>query len=347
MPVTTETLRLARELRITIAGVIDDETRLLVRAWDRAWRQITTEWDAAITDVIAAGDRPTFTQLTRQARAANAITAALDQIEQITDRATVRITDAAGQVVDVTARLEARQIASQLPLQPGDTRADMAVRFDRVNADALASIVERTTTQVTSLARPLSVDATEAMLRVLTQAIPQGLSPRQAARRMLEAVEGQFNGGLARALTIARTEILDAYRTAARQQQDANLDVVTGWIWHAQLDDRTCISCVAQHGTLHRPEEAGPEDHQNGRCARMPKTKTWAELGFGIAEPPDRVTDGAAWFAAQPERVQLAIAGPARLEQLRTGQRTLADMSTRRRNPGWRASYVPTPASAA
>lgn len=345
MAITAETLRLARELRITIAGAVDDETRALVQAWDRAWRQIATEWDAAVNDVIAAGDTPTFTQLTRQSRAQNAIRAALDQIDTITDQATVRITNAAGDIVDVTSQLEARQLASQVPLQSGTTRVELATRFDRVDGDALRAIVERTTGQITSLARPLAPEATQSMLRALTQAIPQGLSPRVAARRMLTAVEGEFNGGLARALTIARTEMLDAYRSAARAQQDANTDVVAGWIWHAQLDDRTCISCVAQHGGFHESFEAGPEDHQNGRCARMPKTKTWAELGFTTKEPADRITTGADWFAAQPEARQLAIAGPARLEALQSGRATLADMSTRRTTAGWRPSYTPTPAS--
>jgi SPP1 gp7 family putative phage head morphogenesis protein len=336
--ITVETLRVARELRITIAGAVDAETRTLVRAWDRAWRQIATEWDAAIADIQTLDEPPTFTQLLRRQRAANAVQVALDELGRLTDRAAVRITTAAGQIVDATADLEARQIATQLP-HAGTSTAEFAVRFDRVNADALRTIVERTTQQVTSLARPLSTEATEAMLRVLTQGVTQGLSPRTAARRMLQQVEGAFAGGLTRAMTIARTELLDAYRAAARSQQDANRDVLAGWVWHAQLDDRTCLSCVARHGTLYSLDDPGPEDHQNGRCARMPKTKPWADLGFTSVEPADRIQAGADWFAAQPHARRLAIAGPARLELLDTGQASLADMSALRRTAGWRDSY--------
>lgn len=344
MPIGPEALRLANELRITISDIVDTNTRMLVRSWAKAWDQIVAEVEAAALDLASSPPPYTLRQVLRAERAKNAVTAAQRQIARITTAADVTVTNAAGDVVDLTKTLEARMIAAQMPRTAGTT-ARLAVRFDRVSQEALGLIVERSTQQITSLLRPLSEDAAASMIRALTKAIPQGLSPRDAARRMVANAESGFNGGLTRAMTISRTEILDAYRGAAQAQQDANTDVLQGWVWLASLDDRTCPSCVGQAGTVHPLSEDGPSDHQNGRCSRMPLTKSWRDLGFGIDEPPSTVTQGADWFAGQPESTQLAIMGPKRLEAINSGRASVADMSTLRANDGWRSSFVPTAAS--
>lgn len=345
MSISDETLRVARQLRLTIKGIVDAETRTLVRAWARAWDGLAAEFDAAAADIVATfseGRPATLGEVRRMTRARNALEAAQRSILTTFDAATVRIAAGAGEIVDVTRLLDARQMATQLPRSAG-TRAELAVRFDRVNPEALEAIVERTTRQVTSAAWPLADEATEAMLRALVQAVPQGLSPRAAARRMVNAVEGRFNGGLARALTVARTEMLDAYRAAAGAQQAANADMLAGWVWSAQLDDRTCPSCIGMHGTEHSLEESGPDDHQNGRCARVPLVKPWRQLGFDLREPASVVRSGPEWFDGLPEDRQERIVGPARLEALKSGRVSWADLSQRRRTTGWRDSLVPTP----
>lgn len=345
MSINEESLRLLTELRVTVEGVVDDETRALVRGWARAWDEIAAEWEAAVAHIqqlAADGQIITAGDVRRMERARRAAEAAHGQLLQLVDRSGARITNSAGEVVDVTRALDARLTASQLPPAAGTT-AELAARFTRVSDDALAAIVERTTQQVTSRAWPLADDATEAMLRSLVQAVPQGLSPRDAARRMVRTVEGRFNGGLARALTIARTEIVDAHRAAAASNQAGNADILTGWVWVTALDERTCPACVAMHGTEHSLEEPGPIGHQNCRCSRAPLTKSWRQLGFDIDEPPSVIGTGGEWFARQPESVQLQIMGPERLQALRDG--TPFDRLVQRRlTPGWRDSLVPTPA---
>lgn len=345
MSINEESLRLLTELRVTVEGVVDDETRALVRGWARAWDQVAAEWEAAVANVqqlVADGQIVTAGDVRRMERARRAAEAAHGQLLALVDRSGARITNAAGEVVDVTRALDARLTASQLPPTAGST-AELATTFTRVSDDALAAIVERTTQQVTSRAWPLADDATEAMLRELTRAVPQGLSPRDAARRMVKAVEGRFNGGLARALTIARTEIIDASRTAAAQNQMGNADILAGWVWTTALDERTCPACVAMHGSEHSLEEPGPIGHQNCRCGRAPLTKTWRQLGFDIDEPPSRLGAGEEWFARQPEATQLAIMGPERLRALQDGV-PFDRLVQRRSTPGWRDSLVPTPA---
>jgi hypothetical protein len=73
-------------------------------------------------------------------------------------------------------------------------------------------------------------------------------------------------------------------------------DVLRGWEWLAAMDERTCPSCWAQHGTIHTLDEPGPNDHPQGRCARNVLTKSWADLGFDITEPPSVTPDAQTVF---------------------------------------------------
>lgn len=347
MSVQDDTLKVSRELRKAVTAAADQETRALTRAWARAWDGIAAEFQAAALEVATAaadGTPATIGQVRRLARARNAVTAAERSIGKLLEVQGRRIPDALAEVVDITARLNARGIATQMPRTEGTT-AQLAVRFDLVHADALEAIVKRSTQRIASLGRPLSKAANEAMLRSLVRAVPRGQSPRVAARQMVNAVEGKFNGGLTRALGIARTEIIDAYRHGAMAQQLANTDVLAGWVWQAQLDSRTCPSCIAMHGTEHELTEFGPDDHQQGRCARMPLVKPWSELGFGMREGPRSIESGPDWFAQQSEERQLAIMGPGRLDALRSGQAQWSDISVVRRTDGWRDSRVPATVS--
>ena len=182
------------------------------------------------------------------------------------------------------------------------------------------------------------------MRRELIRGVAAGSNPRETARRMVKRAEGGFNGGLTRAMTIARTEMLDAHRQAAQHGQDRHTDVLTGWVWLCHLGPRTCPACLVHHGTVHTADEAGPHGHQCCRCSRMPKSKSWADLGFdGLDDPGDDVPDARAWFDAQPESVQLQIMGPERLRLLTAGKVSWADLAQLRRTRGWRDAWHVTP----
>jgi SPP1 gp7 family putative phage head morphogenesis protein len=196
---------------------------------------------------------------------------------------------------------------------------------------------------VSKLITPLAGDAYDAMVTELVRGVAEGASPRTSARRMLRNLQGQHAFGLNTAMVIARTETLDAHRAGAQQIRTANADVLAGWQWISALDTRTCPSCFGMHGTVHPTEEFGPIDHQQGRCSSLPLTKSWAELGFDIDEPPSLVPDADKVFNAMSDANQLKVMGPARLELLKSGDVTLADLSQRRSNPGWRDSQTVKP----
>lgn len=345
MAIRSRTLILGRQLRATVGGEADKATRALAEAWVKAWNVLAADMDAAVTAVAAFqaehGRPPAARDLTRVDRIYQALTAAQDALITLGQQAGVTIRDAAGQAVQATGSAEPDLIASQLPAAE---RAAAAARFAaRISPSALDAIVARTATRITSATRELAAPAVAAMQRELVRGVALGTGPRQVGAQMLNGLEGAFNGGLDRAVMIARTEILDAYRTTSQYAHQANADVLSGWIWLATLSDRTCPSCLALNGSVHPLDEPGPMDHQSGRCARMPRVKSWTELGFAVKEPPDTIPDARKWFAEQTPATQRQIMGPGRLGALQSGKTTWEDLVRRRETPGWRPSYVPTP----
>lgn len=332
-------------MRAAVDQLADGSTRRLTAAWVRAWDALVWEVADAVHELqqLARDGRwPSRARVLRSERARRALGLAEQALQRLAVQARREISSAAADAADIAAARTGRIIASQLPGEAGHP-ASLAVRLGSVPADQLSAIVQRTTEQITALTWPLSSTATEAMRRQLIRGMALGDNPRESARRLLQRLEGEFNGGLARALNIARTETLDAHRAAATASQADSARYLAGWIWTAKLDKRTCPSCWAQHGRLHPLDEPGPLDHQSGRCARTPKAKSWKELGFSVPEPPDILPDARRTFDALPKADQLAVMGPARLDALQRGDISWADLSRRRRTDGWRDSYGVTP----
>lgn len=345
MPVTRRTLRISDQLRILIDDRVDQAVRELVQAWVRAWTEIEPEWEAAIAVLVSLsrnGKWPTPAQIGRAAQARRALAAVTVAITELSEFTGVTVMTTAREVTGEVALWQARLIASQLPAEAGTT-AELVARFNRVDVAAIAAIVERTNTQIESRRIPLERDAVEAMRRALVRGVALGNNPRTAARHMLQLAEHRFNGGLTRAMTIARTEILDAHRSATAAHHFDHGDVLQGWAWHAKLDTRTCPSCWVKHGTVHELHVMGPDDHQQGRCARLPVAKPWSELGFDVEEPPSLLADARATFDALPAHDRLRILGPVRLRALDSGAMNWEELTTRRTTDGWRDSWVPTP----
>lgn len=344
MAISRETLRQLRQLATAVGGHADETTRQLAEAWVRAWDELAPAWQTAIADLIAKaaadGQWPPPWQLARVERLAAAVVATSTALDDLAAQTNVTAGSGAAAIVAATAAAEPVLIASQLPAAMATAAA--AEYAAKLTPTALDVIVRRSREQITARTRPLSAAAMEAVRRSLIKGVAVGDNPKTVARDMLRRVEGDFNGGLQRAMVISRTELLDAYRTTSRYAHAANADVLAGWTWHSSLDSRTCQSCWAMHGTVHPLDEEGPLDHQQGRCTRLPKVKPWRELGIDLDESADLTPDARARFDALPEPQQLAILGPARLKLLRSGQIGWSDLATRRDTPGWRPSYVPT-----
>lgn len=348
MSINEETLGLADGMRGRVAGHVDGVTQDIELAWARAWNEVQGEWEAAVADLIAAskdGKWPPAGKVRRARRALRARDATRELLEDLRGMVPVRVMADVDVLLEDVTEWQRLLTASQYPPAAGGT-ALVAATFDRVDKDAIRAIVDKTAGDVRSRTWPLSTQAEAAMRSTLVKGVAIGNHPEVSAREMVARVQGAFNGGLQRARVIARTETLDAHRAASRTQQDrlAGQGVVTGWTWMATLDTRTCPSCIVMHGTEHPPSVAGPLDHQQGRCDRLPKAASWADLGFpDIEEPPDLLPDARAWFDGLPDADRVQIMGQARLDLLDAGEISWDDLATRRDTTGWRPSYVPTP----
>ena len=318
MAITRAALALETQLRDQLDAVLDQQVRDLVAAWIRAWDEVAGDLEAALQLLVAtadAGEVVPRALMIRNGRLQNALAIIAERLDDLAEQAGVRIAGDLQAVVDRAAGMQAAIIRAQYP-------ADDQPRLGSdVDAATLDAIVARSAEQITATTYPIADDAYDAVRRELVRGVAVGASPRHTAERMLARAEGGFNGGLTRALTIARTETLDAHRAAAQAGQEQHTDVLAGWIWLAELDPRMCPACAGMHGRLFPLTEPGPLGHQNCRCARMPKTMSWSDLGIdGVDEPADHTPDADAWFASLTPAEQRRLLGRERYDAWTAGQ---------------------------
>lgn len=185
-----------------------------------------------------------------------------------------------------------------LQLELGPRPAGVEIQLNRINPKAVETMVgmQQVDSPLHKLLSSIAPNGAQAAEDVLTEGILLGWNPRKTAPLIRNTLGTQ----LTRALTIARTETLRAYRTAAQQTYRENANIVKGWTWQAALDDRTCASCFAQHGSEH-PLDEDFGSHPNCRCSPVPETYSWEEIGarYGIdLSDLDGESKDAEWEAA-------------------------------------------------
>lgn len=339
MAINELTLRRASELRAIVDDYVDAFTRALTARWAQAWQEVAGEWQDTIAVVLArraAGEPLTPAQITQLARTQRALAMTAGRLQELAAELGPLLEDSVREVVERTADLTTSVAASQMP--PVDQR--LLPSFTRVDQPALEHIINRTMGNIVAASAPLAPEAVDAMKSALIRAVPSGWHPDKAAREMLRRSRGAFAGGLTRAMTIARTEMLDSHRAANRAQNMAN-PTVTKVVWTAELDGSSCSACVAMHGTEYDPGTEGPEGHPNCRCTFVPKTQSWRDLGFDFDEPPDLTQTAEDWINENPHDAVQAL-GPDRYRMLMDGEISISDMAKRVDNPDWRPSYQAT-----
>lgn len=343
MAVTQGTLNAVEDLRRKLLTMTNDQTLALTRAWVQAWDVLLPEFEAALTDLLSSAKNGAvpYSVVARNVRLKAALQASQEYLRVLAPQTAEIISSDVYRAVLDAVDGHAAVVATQLP-PPGPGVATAGINFTRVPVQALTAIVERTTEQIHASSWELSADAQQALKQGLVRGIALGDNPRTTAARILKDAESGFNGGLNRALTLARTETLDAHRAATKASEMANLEVLAEWEWHCELGPRTCPSCLAQHGSRHPLDESGPNDHQNGRCSRVSITKTWKELGFDIPEPASVTPSAKDWYDGLTEDSQVAIMGPTRQRLLADGSIQWDDLSTVRKAAGWRDSMGTT-----
>lgn len=323
---TPETIEALAASRRRVDDLVEGHVESVVVSWLNAMRDV----EAEVERVAAANEVDVNTRMQRLEIARRDIT---ERIATLDEEVRMNLTSEVNSYVELAAATQPELITTQLP--------PIAYSFNRPDPEAIAWIVQRTTEQITVRHYYLSAEATKAMQAALRTGVAGGINPNEAAKRMVKDVRGAFHGGLFRATVIARTEMLDAYRASAHETELANSEALDGWTWWANIDNKTCISCIGMHGTDHPLDEPGPQDHHQGRCSRLPKTKSWKALGFDTVDEPDGLEfeTGQDWFERQPERVQREIMGPKRFEAWREGRFPPELWSKRVESPEWRDAH--------
>lgn len=341
MAINPATLQQAALLRAEIRRMTDAQAVELTRAWVTAWDGLLPDLETAL-DELASGavdGRVSRAAMLRSRRLTQFLAQAEDVLGAMAERMEA---DLLGQLADMTRQTVAGQLAlidSQLPPVERRSGASVNLALDQPDPGAIQQIIARTLEQIHAEVIPLPGWVAARMKSELTRGMILGDNPRTTARRIIKATGDQFNGGLARATNIARTEFLDAHRRAAQLVEMRNADILTGWLWQATLDSRTCPSCIAKHGTEYPLDQFGPEDHQQGRCTRVPQTKSWKELGITQEEPASTFPDAREWYDGLTEDTQQRIMGPTRWQLLNDGSIGWEDLSGLRHSANWRDSY--------
>lgn len=204
--------------------------------------------------------------------------------------------------------------------------------WERMPTAALDRLIGRAQdgSALDQLVRKLAPVGPERVRNALAYGVAAGRNPRTIARE----VQGHARITASRALVIARTEIIHAHREAVDETW-RQTGIVQQWQWNSAKDARTCPVCWAQDGTRH-PLDLPMRSHPQCRCARVPLTPSWAELGFdGIPDGRPRLADGATVFARLPEGDKLAILGRAKLDAYNAGLITLQDLVKPTYSPRW------------
>ena len=230
--------------------------------------------------------------------------------------------------------------AAQLSGFPEPFRGQLLGTLNRMSEESITAIIGALQEESPLWRVTLKSFGTETAREVgdaLVRNILAGKNPITTAREMQKA----WGVPLTRAMTISRTEHLRAHRMASMAGYRNNAHVVQGWTWNANLDLKTCPSCMALHGTKHGLDET-LDDHPNGRCYATPITPTWEELGFeGLPETGAQVPEGAGeeWFKDLPEEDQWDILGRQKWEAWKGGQFQFTQLAQETQDKDWGRSF--------
>jgi len=301
---TTDILALAAAQRAALEARDRAALARLVAAYGELWQRVADKAELLGHD-IAALDHPSADQVRRLARYRALLAAIGDELERFGHFAAVDMNAAAVAALGQAGSDAAALVAASAP----------GIAFDVVPPDTIRALLAflRPDGPLYARLEQLAPVTTQRVADTIVAKVASGMNPQQWAG----AIRDQLGGGLTDALRMARTVELYSYREASRANYAANPDAVTGWYWFAQLDSDTCLSCVAQHGTLH-PVSETLNDHHNGRCAMIP-----AVVGV---DNPIRAT-GEKWFGALPAGQQRAMMGPGKYNAWRDGKFSFGDLS--------------------
>ncbi len=321
----SQVARLVRLQKEALLRQEASEMRLLTRRWLQVERVLEAEM---MKTALALAEKGILTEamILRDERFQRLLYLARAEYARFADDFAERV----GNMQDYAAIRGVKDAAKALDLAIEE--AGLGIEFEMLNVDAINAFFGMSAdgTPLRNLLMKDYGSATNGMLDALTKGLGLGLHPEKIAAEMAEG----FAVGLQKAMLIARTEMLRAYRAGTLEQYRAS-EVVSGYKRLAVKDDTTCLGCLMQDGEFYDTAEEFAE-HPNGRCTLVPVVR-----GAGAPE----WTTGKEWLAGLSEERQRGILGDERFDLWKSGGASLEDFSTLVPNETWGGSFVPTPLS--
>ncbi len=151
---------------------------------------------------------------------------------------------------------------------------------------------------------------------LLKKSIIKAVSLGETLGQTLAMIGNILKFSLDHALTNARTELYNSFREGFIEQIQATAQEnnVTGWIWRAEHDVRTCIVCLSLDGSKHSIDEA-MQSHFNCRCQMEIFTNNGSLNN-----------DGVSWFEDRSKDEQRDILGKGKYEAWVNGDIEITDL---------------------
>ena len=210
------------------------------------------------------------------------------------------------------------------------TAALPEITFARLPTEAISELVGvmQDGSPLSKVLDRLGGEAAQGIKNALIEGIGSGKGVSPIAQQLRSVVDVPRW----KALQIARTEIMRAYRQSTLQTYVENSDVLDGWIWTSTLSTRTCAACWALHGTFFPLSKTFFPAHVSCRCTSIPSVK-----GSNF-----NVQSGSVAFAKLPVEDQRFILGPTKYEMYAAGA-PLEDFVMKKRSKEWGESYTTRP----
>ena len=337
----------AQKFRANLLAGEQDAASEMVRAYGRAFTSIEAEIVKVTSEIqnevqagkfglvppVAGGF--SASQISPQAYT-EALNAKKRQLEALRRQVLVQTQRFANEAALLTQASQSDAVQAALDEAPAllEAMADAdpggftGTTFQRLDPDAVEDLVGflqdgSPLQEVFNKLPPLTAGTVE---RALVDGITRGLNPRVVARNARAA------GGIAasRALTIARTEQLRAYRTATLRTYAAN--GVEKWEWNCAKTPRTCAACFAMDGRTFDTSEEFMRAHPNCRCTPIPVSPYADPFAEGLPRGRD------AFDNLTPEQ-QRRILGPKGYDAYSKGQVDLDDFVTHQASSKWGGMY--------
>lgn len=312
-----------RDLLSLERGAASDMVRAYGASWQRVEQHVTRLWQevSALREAGETVPPVRLMQLDRYLRLQDEITAELRRFAAHAEESVTATQLAAVNMAQEHSPRLISAVASDAEI----ANLQQFVDFAHAPRGAIEAMVgyARGNTPLGRLLDAIPGQVESSVRDTLIAGLSLGQSPRETARQVRRA----FGTGLARALTISRTETLRAYREATRLEYAANDDLLDGWEWSAACDRRCCVTCWALHGRVFKLQRQMP-NHVNCRCSMIPALKKAYAGGY---EP----TPGAVLFQRADPVIQRAVLGPQAFAEYQAGRVGIEDFVTWRRSREW------------